>query len=166
MGPVPELHGGAACSHPRQLRASCWALGPAEESVCSWVSGCRQAPALGLGNRGPAPLHLPAANPQTNAAPPSVQPEPPSPSHQPLKSKWLWPKIRSLITAGLENLRARRGVAGLPPAASARPGPALSTRAHWGGQSWALGVLAPGCWALGFFWGSPTTSRARCQTWG
>lgn len=37
---------------------------------------------LGMGNG--TSLHLPSANPQTNAALPSVQPEPPSPSHQPL----------------------------------------------------------------------------------
>lgn len=38
----------------------------------------------GLGMGSDTWLHLPAANPQTNAALPSVQPQPASPSHQPL----------------------------------------------------------------------------------
>lgn len=43
-----------------------------------------QARAERFGAGSGASLHLPSTNPQTNAALPSVQPEPPSPSHQPL----------------------------------------------------------------------------------
>jgi len=38
----------------------------------------------GLGTGNGTSRHLPSANPQTSTALPSVQPEPPSPSHQPL----------------------------------------------------------------------------------
>lgn len=55
---------------------------------------------------------------------------------------------------------------GAPPCSLCPAGPSAEHEGSWGGAELGPGGAGTRVMGFGFFWGSPATSRARCQVWG